>query len=80
MPVLKGVKMPLSSCSLSVGQMFLRMYVSNTLTKGLKGLADNSPCKFRVGFSYKCSAGSELLFFYSCLFHRVLVLQTVSPI
>ena len=33
-----------------------------------------------VGFSFKCLAGSDLIFLCSCSFHRILALQTVSLI
>ena len=45
MPFLKRVKTSLSSWSLSLGQMVLIKYASNTLCL-LRGLADDGPCKF----------------------------------
>ena len=33
-----------------------------------------------VEFSFKCLAGLDLRFLSLCLFHRILALQTISPI
>ena len=82
MPFLKGVKMSLSSCSLSVGQMVLMKYASSTLRlrKFSGGLLMMVHLNLWVGFSFKCLTGSDLLFLSSFSFHRISALQTVSPI
>ena len=82
MPFLKSVKMSLSSCSLSVGQMVLIKDASNTLR--LRKFSGALLMKIHVnlwaGFSFKCLAGSDLLFLSSPSFHRILALRTVFPI
>ena len=82
MPFLKSVKMSLSSCSLSVGQMVLIKYASNTLClRKFSGvLLMMVHVNLWVGFSLKCFAGSGLLFLSSCSFHCILALRTVSQI
>ena len=82
MPFLKSVKISLSSCSLSVREMVLMKYVFNTqhLRKFSGPLLMIVHVNLWVGFSFKCLAGSDLLLLCSCSFHRILALQTVSPI
>ena len=48
MPFLKRVKMSLTSCSLSVGQMVLMKYASSTLRlrKFSETIVDDGPSKF----------------------------------
>ena len=81
-PFLKSVKMSLSSCSLSVGQMVLIKYASNTLRlrKFSGALLMMVHVNLWVGFSFKCLPGSDLLFRPSCSFYRILALRTVSSI
>ena len=82
MPFLKSVKMSLSSFSLSVGQMVLIKYASNTvrLRKFSGVLLIMVHVNLWVEFSFKCLAGSDLLFLGSCSFHHILALRTISPI
>ena len=82
MSFLKSVKISLSSCSLCVGQMVLMKYAFNTLRlrKFSGALLMIVHVNLWVGFSFKCLAGSDLIFLCSCSFHRILALQTVSLI
>ena len=79
---LKSVKVSLPNCSLSVVQMVLIKYASNSLC--LQKFSGTSLIMVHVNiwveFSFKCSAGSDMLFLSSCLFYRILALRTVSPI
>ena len=65
MSFLKSVKMSLSSCSLSVGQMVLMKYASSTLRsrKFSGALLVMVHLNLWVEFHFKCLAGSDLLFF-----------------
>ena len=82
MPFLKSAKMSLSSCSLIVGQMVLVNYASSTLRlrKFSGTLLMMVHLNLWVGLSFDCLAGSYLLFFSLCSFHRISALRTVSPI
>ena len=77
-----SVKMSVSSCSLSVEQMVLMKYASNTLRlrKFSGTMLMMVHVNLWVGFSFKCLAGSGLLFLSSWSFYRILALRTVSPI
>ena len=80
MPFLKIVEMSLSSCSLSVGQMVLIKYASNTLRFKFSGaLLMMVDVDLLVGFFFKCLAGSNFLFLsfvhFIVFYHYKLVLQ-----
>ena len=68
--------MSVSSCSLSVEQMILMKYASNTLRlqKFSGAMLVMVHVNLWVGFSFKCLAGSDLLFLSSCSFYRILAL------
>ena len=74
MPFLKSVKMSVSSCSLSVGQMVLMKYASSTLRlRTFSGvLLMMVYLNLWVGFCFKCLAGSNFSF---CLRIHFIVLQ-----
>ena len=74
--------MSFTSFSLSVRQMVLMKYVSSTLRlrKFSGALLMTVRVNVWVGFSFKCLARSDLLFLFSCSFHRILTLSTVSLI
>ena len=68
MSFLKSVKMSLCSFSLSVEQMVLMKYASNTLRlREFSGaLLMMVHVNLLVKFSFKCLAGSDLLFLTLC--------------
>ena len=82
MAFLKNVKISLSSSSLNVGQMVLIKYDSSTLRlrKFSGALLKMVHLNLWVEFSFKCLAGSDLLFLSSWSFYRISALRTVYPI
>ena len=64
--------MSLSSCSLSVGQMVLIKYASNTLRlrKFSGALLMMVHVNLWVGFSFKCLAGSDVIYHEKLRFYN----------